>query len=131
LEITIISAEDLRRGQHHLGRGAFVTIRSGLAIVSTTSTDDAHGYPLWNERLHIRENSHSGWIQVDVSKRRHGDPTSNPVHVAGVKVPLSDFSYGPVGYEHFLSYRLRDQEGRGNGIVNLCVRRLRVNGEVH
>ncbi|KAF3325045.1 hypothetical protein FCM35_KLT11202 [Carex littledalei] len=25
--------------------------------------------------------------------------------------------------------RLRDQEGRGNGIVNLCVRRLEGNGE--
>jgi hypothetical protein len=130
LEITVISAEDLRQGRHHLGRGAFVTIRSGPAAVSTTSdTEDTHGYPLWNERLHVREPSHGGWIQVDVSKKRHGDPTSNPVHVAGAKVPLSDFSYGPAGYKHFLSYRLRDQEGRDNGIVNLCVRRLGRNGE--
>ncbi|XP_078174085.1 BON1-associated protein 2-like [Carex rostrata] len=129
LEITVISAEDLRQGRHHLGRGTFVTVRSGPSVVSTTaSIEDSHNYPLWNERLHIREPSHGGWIQVDVTKRKHGD-ASNAVHVAGVKVPLSDFSYGPAGYKHFLSYRLRDQEGRGNGIVNLCVRRLGGNGE--
>ncbi|XP_078174086.1 BON1-associated protein 2-like [Carex rostrata] len=129
LEITVISAEDLRQGCHHLGQGAFITVRSGPSVVSTTaSTEDTRNYPSWNERLHIREPSHGGWIQVDVSKRKQGD-ASNAVHIANVKVPLSDFSYGPVGYKHFLSYRLRDQEGRGNGIVNLCVRRLEENGE--
>ncbi|KAJ3690675.1 hypothetical protein LUZ61_019839 [Rhynchospora tenuis] len=129
LEVTIISAEDLRQGRHCVGRGAFVTVRSGQSVASTASgTDDTHGYPLWNERLHINAPPHGGWIQVDVAKRRHGDAT-NSVHIAGAKVPMSDFSYGPIGYKHFLSYRLRDQEGRSNGIVNLCVKRLVGNGE--
>ncbi|KAJ3692723.1 hypothetical protein LUZ60_011818 [Juncus effusus] len=129
LEVTVISAEDLRQGRRHLERGAFVTVRCGPSVASTvTDTGKSHGYPLWNESLYISAPPSAGLIQVEVGKRSNQVGSAN-VHIAAAKIPVSDFSYGPIGYKHFLSYRLRDNEGRANGIVNLCVRRLGSNGE--
>ncbi|XP_020114732.1 BON1-associated protein 2-like [Ananas comosus] len=126
LEIIIISAEDLRVGRHSrpVEKDAFVTVRTGPHDAAATAPDrDGGSCPTWNERLLVGLPSSARSIRVEVGcRKQHGGTV--PVPVAAAAVPVAEFSHGPAGYLHLLSYRLRDGEGRRNGIVNFSVRRV-------
>uniref|UniRef100_A0A803NXL9 C2 domain-containing protein n=1 Tax=Cannabis sativa TaxID=3483 RepID=A0A803NXL9_CANSA len=87
----------------------------------TTEIDTQGGsYPKWNEKLVLELPAQSPAVSIEVyCKTVFGN------RLVGVaRVPVSDFSggYVPENYLHFLSYRLRDQKGERNGIVNISVR---------
>lgn len=131
LEIIIISAEDLRVGRHGrpVQKDAFVTVRTGPSDAAATAPDrDGGSCPAWNERLLVGlpSSARSILIEVGCGKRHRGT-----VPVAAAAVPVAEFSHGPAGFLHLLSYRLRDGEGRRNGIVNFSVRRVVKTGGNH
>lgn len=127
LEITIISAEDLRL---HLSRpikknSAFATVRSGPNNSLSTRVDQEGGTsPCWNEKLHLALHPTARSFTVEVHcKAGFG---SGSKLVGSAEIPVSDIveDFVPAHQLHFLSYRLREQDGERNGIVNLSVRML-------
>ncbi|CAL9165084.1 unnamed protein product [Musa hybrid cultivar] len=123
VEITIISAEELRRGRRPLDKGAFVAVRSGSDThgqVATGVDRDGGGYPCWNEKLTMTLPPSARSLSVGVycrSKMGAGSACA----VAAAEVPVSDFLWLE-DYLHLLSYKLRDRNGVGNGIINFSVR---------
>ncbi|KAG1359208.1 BON1-associated protein 2 [Cocos nucifera] len=121
LEITIISAEDLRLSHRPLKKNAFVTVRSSTlddSGTSSTSLDrDGGSYPHWNEKLQVALPASARSISVEV----HCKTGTGVRLVAVATIPVSDFCE-PADYLHFLSYRLRERDGKRNGIINLSVR---------
>ncbi|KAJ8650183.1 hypothetical protein MRB53_003206 [Persea americana] len=121
LEITVISAEELRIDNRPIKKNAFVAVGTGEEKWRSTSVDrDGGSYPSWNEKLEVELPPHARSIAVQVQcKTAVGIKT-----VGSAEVPLSDITEGyvPARHLHFLSYRLRERDGRRNGIINLCVR---------
>ncbi|KAG6520731.1 hypothetical protein ZIOFF_017791 [Zingiber officinale] len=125
IEITILSAEELRR----LGNTpTFVAVRPGVGgdvrssqTVVTGIDCDGGRYPRWNEKMRLALPPSSRSITVEVCCRPRGGGRAR--RVAAAEVPVSDFRW-PEDYLHLLSYRLREADGRANGIVNFSVRVL-------
>ncbi|XP_037441684.1 BON1-associated protein 2-like, partial [Triticum dicoccoides] len=134
LEVTVLSAEEvvlkelLRRP---LDRGAYAvvhmerpdgTLYTDKPTPRTGINDedgDCNGYPYWGEA--VRVTLPAGVPAIHVVICRWTDS------VAAARVPVADFSVGPPGHLHCLSYRLLDTESvtkRRNGIVNITVKRL-------
>ncbi|GJM99314.1 hypothetical protein PR202_ga16404 [Eleusine coracana subsp. coracana] len=65
-------------------------------------------------------------IDVEICRSSGKGGGARGESVAAARVPVEDFSVGPPGYLHCLSYRLHDTGGmRGrNGIVNITVKRI-------
>ncbi|KAL6981890.1 hypothetical protein U1Q18_023508 [Sarracenia purpurea var. burkii] len=122
LEITVISGEGFLEGRRRpVKKNAFVIIRTDSRNSRTTKMDTAGGsYPVWNEKLAVDMPAHAGFLTVEVQRKTQ----SGGRVVGGARIPVSDFAggYFPVNYLHFLSYRLRDERGESNGIINLSVR---------
>ncbi|KAM3698647.1 hypothetical protein ACB098_06G203400 [Castanea mollissima] len=121
LEITVISGEDLRNNRRPIKKNAFVVVRTDSYNSRRTDMDTDNGsYPKWNEKLVVDMPMHAQFITLEVQcKTSLGNKT-----VGTTRIPVSDFvgGYMPESYLHFLSYRLRDQNGERNGIVNISVR---------
>ncbi|KAM2729144.1 hypothetical protein EV1_000570 [Malus domestica] len=122
LEITVISAENLKLDRKPIKKNASVTVRTDTNSQFRTTEMDTEGgsYPRWNEKLVLDMPTHSRSITVEVQCK-----TSYGVRTIGTaSIPASDFvgGYVPEGYLHFLSYRLRDHMGERNGIINISVR---------
>nr|WNH14556.1 BON1 [Betula platyphylla] len=121
LEVTVISGENLRTNRKPVKKNTFVVIRTDSNNVCTTKMDaDGGSYPSWNEKLVVDVPLHVRFITVEVQCK-----TSVGNKIVGVaRIPISDFvgGYVPQSYLHFLSYRLRDSKGEGNGIINISVR---------
>ena len=82
-------------------------------------------YPAWREKLVLDLPGHARAMTLEVHCK-----TSLGDRVLGTAiVPVSDFTggYVPESYLHFLSYRLRDNRGEKNGIINISVR-MKVSG---
>jgi hypothetical protein len=65
-------------------------------------------------------------IDVEIYRRKSDGRAES---VAATRVPVADFSVGPPGHLHCLSYRLYDsgsRMGTRHGIVNIRVKRLSV-----
>ncbi|KAL5727605.1 hypothetical protein ACHQM5_000784 [Ranunculus cassubicifolius] len=122
IEVTIISAEDLRHNGRPVKKNTFVTIETDSNSTPLfTSTDTVGGsYPSWNEKLEFSFPYNGKNIRLDV-KCKIGSSVKT---IGSVFIPLSDFleDYVPANCLHFLSYRLRDHDGDRNGIVNLSIR---------
>ncbi|RRT71911.1 hypothetical protein B296_00006491 [Ensete ventricosum] len=121
VEITIISAEELRHGRRPLDKGAFVAVRSGSDTHSQVATGvdrDGGGYPCWNEKLTMTLPPRSMSVGV-YCRSKMGAGAARAV--AAAEVPVSDFLWLE-DYLHLLSYKLRDSNGVGNGIINFSVR---------
>ncbi|KAK9143477.1 hypothetical protein Syun_012877 [Stephania yunnanensis] len=124
LEVTVISAEDLRINDRPIKKNAFATIRIDSNNFSSTRMDSERGsYPCWNQKLSLALPYHINFISVEV---HCGVARSKVRPVASAKVPVSDIDgdYVPSHFLHFLSYRLRQRDGERNGIINLCIRVL-------
>ncbi|XP_010255486.1 PREDICTED: BON1-associated protein 2 [Nelumbo nucifera] len=124
LEINVISAEDLRLRHRSIKKNAFVVVRTDSHNYRSTRVDTEGGsYPYWNEKLNLALPNSAKFITVEVQcKTASGRARS----VGTASIPVSDFigDYTPAYYLHFLSYRLREQNGERNGIVNLSIRTL-------
>ncbi|XP_021817094.1 BON1-associated protein 2-like [Prunus avium] len=122
LEITVISAENLQLDRKPIKKNASATVRAEKDSQFRTTDMDTEGgaYPKWNEKLVLDLPLHARSLTVEIHCK-----TSYGVRTIGTaKIPVSDFVGGfvPEGYLHFLSYRLRNNRGERNGIVNISVR---------
>ncbi|XP_050386848.1 BON1-associated protein 2-like [Argentina anserina] len=123
VEITVLSAENLEANRKPFKRNSCVTIRndapiSATRLYRTAETDCEGGGHRWNEKLVIELPSQARNLIVEVHSK-NGART-----IGAASIPVSDFIGGwvPENYLHFLSYRLRDERGVRNGIVNISVR---------
>lgn len=128
LEITIISCEGLRiNRKKSVKKNTFVTVQTDTHNVNRTTLDIEGGsYPAWNEKLYIQLPMHVHFLNIDVHCKVSS--TGNKF-IGRAKIPVSEFTgaYFPENYLHILSYRLRDENGERNGIINFCIR-MKANG---
>ncbi|XP_054785137.1 BON1-associated protein 2-like [Prosopis cineraria] len=123
LEVKVLSAEGLTVDRKPVTKNVFVEVRAETLNCSTTSpgtAEGARGNPSWNETLMVEMPPHARSITFDVKCK-----TSMGAKSVGIaRIALSDFLGGivPESCQQFLSYRLRDWEGRRNGIINFSVR---------
>ncbi|KAF7073760.1 hypothetical protein CFC21_078705 [Triticum aestivum] len=125
VEVTVLSAEEVvigDRWRRLLDRGAYAEVRAGKSKASTginSEKGDCNGYPYWGEAVRVTVPGHEKAIDVVICRRRES--------VAEASVAVADFSVGPPGHLHCLSYRLFDAKSltrNRNGIVNITVKRL-------
>ncbi|XP_019090186.1 PREDICTED: BON1-associated protein 2-like [Camelina sativa] len=127
IQITGISAEDLVYNRRPVKKNAVVAF--GMAgnywkHPMRTSVDETGGdYPMWEDKLETEFPSGKELptvMYVEVSCRSSGEDK----RVGTARVPVKDFTgeYAPEGFLHCLSYRLWDDYGKRNGIVNFSVR---------
>jgi hypothetical protein len=127
LEVTVVSGESVRlRSGRALGRGAYAVVQTGSssAVTHVDKDADCGGYPYWDEAVRVELPAGARGIDVEICRSSSGGGRGESV--AAVRVPVADFSVGPPGHLHCLSYRLHDtgaMRGR-NGIVNITVKRL-------
>ncbi|KAK7274560.1 hypothetical protein RIF29_15656 [Crotalaria pallida] len=122
LEITILSAENLRINKRSIKKNTFVTVQSEASSeVSSTRMDTEGGsYPSWNEKFVMDMPLHARFITAEVKCK-----TLTGVKSVGMaRIPVSDFigGYVPENHVHFLSYRLWDNKVTRNGVINVSVR---------
>ncbi|PAN13465.1 hypothetical protein PAHAL_2G338700 [Panicum hallii] len=132
LEVTVVSAEGVRVASGRpLCRGAYVVVHTASSSAPTRADADAdcHGFPYWAEAVRVALPAGAPALDVEICRTRAGSggrPAAEPV--AAARVPVEDFTVGPPGHLHCLSYRLFDSGRSGvrrrNGIVNLTVRRI-------
>ncbi|KAF7814692.1 BON1-associated protein 2-like [Senna tora] len=118
VEITILSAEDLRTKRRHArSGGVFVCVESPKE--SRTTEEDPEGR--WKQKLEIEVPADAGFITAEV-KERSGSLMRDISSIGMAKIPVSDFvgGYVPQDQVQFLSYRLWDRKCRRNGIINVC-----------
>lgn len=128
IEVTVLSGEDVRRvpSGRPLCRGAYAVVHTASSSAPTRvdQDPDCHGYPHWGDAVRVALPAGARWLDVEVCRARAGGQ-SEPV--AAARVPVEDFTVGPPGHLHCLSYRLFHSAGgmqRRNGIVNITVKRL-------
>ncbi|KAK4738670.1 hypothetical protein R3W88_002367 [Solanum pinnatisectum] len=124
LEVTVISGENLLDNRKQpVKKNAFVNIKSesySCNLQTTKMDKEGGGFPKWNEKLIVDLPMHARHLTVEVQCKN-----SSGIKTVGIaKVPTTDFIGGilPEDYLHFLSYRLRNEKGEKNGIINFSVR---------
>ncbi|KAK7274564.1 hypothetical protein RIF29_15660 [Crotalaria pallida] len=127
LEVTVLSADDLRINGKPATQNIFVVVRAE-SITSHTTTeskgDDGEGgggFHSWNEKFMVDIGMHAKSITFEV-KCKTSMGVVKDVGVA--RIAVSDFLGGSV-QDHvlkFLSYRLRDYDGLKNGVIHFSVR---------
>lgn len=93
-----------------------------------TRADEVGGdYPVWEDKLEtefsLPAEKKESFMYVGVYCQVSGGGMDKKVGTA--RVPLKDFTgggYAPEGFLHCLSYRLWDEYGKRNGIVNFSAR---------
>ncbi|GLT79582.1 hypothetical protein SLA2020_510650 [Shorea laevis] len=121
LELTVLSAEDLRINNRNLKKNAFVVVSIDPFNHRMTKTDaQGGGYPTWNEKFVMDLPARERFIILEVKCRT----SSGDRRVGSAKVPVSEFigGYAPENCLQFLSFRLWDATGQRNGIINFSVR---------
>ncbi|CAN1157489.1 BON1-associated protein 2 [Linum perenne] len=129
LQFTFLSAEDLRIDGRPLKKNAFAIVKTNdddddqSTSKSTAVDSDGGSYPRWNETIVVEfpRSRNQSFLTVEV-RCKVGSRNNRVIGIA--RVPVTDFlgHLTPLGYLHFLSYRLRDPRGVKNGIVNFSVR---------
>ncbi|KAL5565548.1 hypothetical protein UlMin_028712 [Ulmus minor] len=120
IEVTILSAENLRLDRRSIKKNAFAVVRTDANTFQTTEIDTEGGsYPKWNEKFFLQL-PHAPSMTVEL----HCKTAFGNRNIGTAMVPVSDFigGYVPENHLHFLSYRLRNYKGERNGIVNISVR---------
>ncbi|KAE8723311.1 putative RING/U-box superfamily protein [Hibiscus syriacus] len=123
LEITILSAEDLRIGNKPVKKNAFVIVSIDSFNNKATKIDRYGGsYPSWNDKLVMDMPMQTSFITLQVKYCKGSSGGEKPVGFA--RIPVTDFigGYSPETCLQYLSYRLRDPKGLKNGIINICLR---------
>ncbi|CAN6198624.1 unnamed protein product [Urochloa humidicola] len=132
LEVTVISGEGVRvPSGRPLCHSAYAVVHTAAASATTRVDADAdadcHGFPYWSEAVRVAFPAGAPALDVEICRARGGGRPAEPV--AAARVPVEDFTVGPPGHLHCLSYRLFDsgcsgQVRRRNGIVNITVKRI-------
>ncbi|XP_015948339.1 uncharacterized protein LOC107473304 [Arachis duranensis] len=134
LEITVISGENV-----HVKEESYVVVRAESLKSCTTkpakNTDiiinNNHSSSLisWNEKLLLEIPMHARSITFEVQCKNSRASSARPVGVA--RIAISDILLGGSnGFDgdsngdNVLSYRLRDWDGRRNGVIHFSVRRM-------
>ncbi|KAK4266785.1 hypothetical protein QN277_023659 [Acacia crassicarpa] len=128
LEITVLSAEDIRVNGKHVKKNVFVCLQSPdsgrLDETRMTGMESEGGgsHPKWNEKVEMEIPVHARFITAEVKEKSSimGSVTS----IGMARIPVSDFMGGYVleNQVQFLSYRLWDKKCTKNGVINLSVR---------
>ncbi|XVE77077.1 hypothetical protein DITRI_Ditri13aG0033000 [Diplodiscus trichospermus] len=121
LEITILSAEDLRIDNKSVKKNAFVVVSIDPFHSKMTKMDgDGGSYPSWNDKLEMDMPMQTNFVSIEVKCKGSGGQKT----VGFARIPVTDFigGYSPETCVQFLSYRLRDPKGLKNGIINVSVR---------
>ncbi|KAK7256693.1 hypothetical protein RIF29_30150 [Crotalaria pallida] len=123
LEITVLSAEDLRVDCKPATKNLYVVVRpESIKSYTTAMAEEGNVNPSWNQKFMVDMPMHARCITFEVKCK-----TSMGVKDVGVaRVAASEFLGGVVP-DHclqFLSFRLRDWEGRRNGVLNFSVRAI-------
>jgi len=122
LEITVISGENI-----HVTEDAYVVVRGESLNCYTTKTvkdNDNCGknsnFLSWNEKFLLNMPLHARSITFEVQCKKF--KSVRPIGVA--RIALSDFlnSAVPENCSRILSYKLRNWEGRQNGVIHFGVR---------
>ncbi|TYH42975.1 hypothetical protein ES332_D11G097300v1 [Gossypium tomentosum] len=122
LEITILSAEDLRIHNKSVKKNAFVVVQTDSFNSKTTKMNRKGGSsPSWNDKLVMDMPMHTRFVTLQVKCKSSGGRDKT---VGLVRIPVTDFigGYSPETCLQFLSYRLRDPKGLKNGILNVSIR---------
>ncbi|MBA0861922.1 hypothetical protein Goshw_002586 [Gossypium schwendimanii] len=121
LEITVLSAEDLRIDNKPVKKNAYVVVCVDPFNNKATKVDGEGGsYPSWNDKLVMEIPLQTRFVTLLVKcKGSRGEKT-----VGLARIPVMDFvgGYSPATCLQFLSYRLRDPKGLKNGIINVSLR---------
>ncbi|KAJ6722877.1 hypothetical protein OIU74_007459 [Salix koriyanagi] len=121
VEVTVLSAENLRLDRKSVKKNTYVVVRvDPLNSGSTRADFEGGSSPSWNEKLTLHMPFQSRFISLEVKCR-----TGSGDRVIGTaSLPVSDIlgDYSPESHLHFLSYRLRDARGERNGIINVSAR---------
>ncbi|KAL6846729.1 hypothetical protein ACP4OV_024177 [Aristida adscensionis] len=132
LEVTVVSGEGvvLPSGRA-LGGGAYAVVHtpSFAAVTRVDEDGDCNGYPHWGETVRVSLPAGARGLDVEICRARRGGGggVRSSESVAAARVPVEDFTVGPPGHLHCLSYRLFDAATgvrRRNGVVNITVRRV-------
>ncbi|KAJ8900518.1 hypothetical protein K2173_025295 [Erythroxylum novogranatense] len=123
LEIVIFSAENLSLDKKPVKRNTFVVVKTDPFNSKSTKADfEGESSPSWNEKLVMVMPMYARFITLQVLCR----VGSVDRVIGNVDVPASDFlgkyCSAPEWYEHILSYRLKNEKGEKNGIVNLSIK---------
>ncbi|KAF7844600.1 BON1-associated protein 2-like [Senna tora] len=131
LEVTVSSAENLRFDHRNNNPATttsfdvYVVVRTesiesfatSMAPATTTTTDSRHSFS-WNDKLLVDIPKHARSMTLEV-KSKTATGAARSVGVA--RIAVSDVVGVGDGGE-LLSYRLRDWEGRPNGVINFSVK---------
>ncbi|XP_061340167.1 BON1-associated protein 2-like [Gastrolobium bilobum] len=123
LEVTVLSAEDLRVNGKLPTKNVYVVVRAESITSHTTAmkADCGGGFHSWNEKFLVNLATHARSITFEVKCKTQMGVIKD---VGVARIALSDFLGGfvPDNCLQFLSYRLRDFDGLRNGIINFSVR---------
>lgn len=105
-----------------LSKNVFTVVRADSVTSHTTATttEANYGFHHWNEKFAVELGPHAKSLTFEV-KCKNGTGARD---VGVARIALSDFLGGlvPDHCLQFLCYRLRDWDGRENGILNFSVR---------
>ncbi|PHT71990.1 hypothetical protein T459_22775 [Capsicum annuum] len=121
-EIIAISYENLLDNQKQpIKKNVFVNIKTKSTTCNeqTKKIDKEGEFSIWNEKLIVDMPMHAHHLTMKVQYK-----TSSGNEIVGItKVSTLDFIGGFLSedYLHFLSYRLRNEKGEKNRIINFFV----------
>ncbi|CAK8560895.1 unnamed protein product [Lathyrus sativus] len=118
LEITVISGENIHASE---SEDAYVVVRGeSLDCYTTKTVKDNSSFLLWNEKFLLDMPLHARSVTFEVQSKKFKGV--RPIGVA--RIAVVDFLNDSESENcmQVLSYRLRDWEGRKNGVIHFGVR---------
>ncbi|KAL5061963.1 hypothetical protein RYX36_023700 [Vicia faba] len=124
LEITIISGQNISVDGNSKTEELFVVVRAeSLDSCATKMVKESEGLLSWNEKFMLDIHPHAKSVTFEVQCKKYKG--TRPIGVA--RIALYDLFGENVSLQscdQTLSYGLRDWDGRKNGVINFCVRRV-------